>query len=122
VDRDGGVYRYTGGERLRTPKRDDITEEELEAEYSQGRSLVRTVTAQELAKIVPLIEAASRGSYSDRERRGADQGATVTLCYTYDPTTKRYRQVELEVSGDWSYRNLSPGAQQLTRWLTSIVR
>lgn len=122
VDSDAHVYRYKA-ERQVTPKQDGaLTEAELEAKHSQGRTLLRTVPTEDVARMRRLIADASRGPYSEKVQRGADAGATVISCYLYDETAKTYREIELDVRGDWSYRNVSPAARQLTEWVTAISK
>jgi hypothetical protein len=122
VDREARVYRYKA-ERQVAPKQEGaVTEAELEAKYSQGRTLLRTVPPDDIARMRRLIVDASKGSYSEKVQRGADAGARVSSCYLYDGNTKTYREIELDVRGDWSYRNVSPAARQLTEWLTAISK
>jgi hypothetical protein len=122
VDNDARVYRYKA-ERQVTPKHDGaLTEAELEAKHSQGRTLLRTVPPEDIARMRRLIVDASKGPYSEKVQRGADAGATVISCYLYDETAKTYSEIELDVRGDWSYRNVSPAARQLTEWVTAISK
>lgn len=122
VDNDANVYRYNVEKQV-TPKQENaITEAELEAKYSQGRKLLKTVPPDEIGKMHQLIAAASKGTYSEKVQRGADAGAVVSSCYLYDANAKTYREIELVVSGDWSYRNESPAARQLTEWLARISK
>jgi hypothetical protein len=122
VDRDGRVYRFTVAKRVTPARQKAVTEAELEAKYSQGRTLLRTVAPEEVARMRGLIAAASKGSYSERKPTAADFGANVSACFLYDPAAKTYRAIELDVSGDWTYRNTSAAAAQLTDWLTAIAK
>ena len=97
------------------------TEQELEAKYSHGRKLLRTVDAKELAAMIPLIAQAKKGPYSRHEPTGADRGGFGSTCYWYDAATRRYREVEIEEEGDFTYKNLSPAAAALARWLVSLT-
>jgi hypothetical protein len=123
VDGRGDVYHYQfeDGARPWEPKRPDaLTEQELEDKYRHGRKLLRTVEAKDLAAMIPLIAAASKGPYSKHESTGADRGGFGITCYLYNPTTQRYRDVEIEEEGDFTYKNLSPAAHTLARWVASL--
>jgi hypothetical protein len=50
----------------------------------------------------------------------AARGSSASSCYLFDAVAKRHREVELDVVGDWTYRNLTPEAQKLTAWLASL--
>ena len=124
VDRDGGVYRFDvqipGYPRL--PQGPDLTEAEMENQYGAERKLLRTVAAGELQAMFQLIPGAAKGQLSKKVSAGADRGAWVSSCYLFDSAGKRYREVELDVVGDWTYRNLAPEAQRLAAWLTTLER
>jgi hypothetical protein len=122
VDSKGGVYRYKAGRQVTPKQKRALTEVELEAKYAQGRTLLRTVPTDDFGQIRRLIAEASKGSYSEKVQRAADAGATVVSCYLYDENAKTYREIELDVRGDWSYHNVSPAARQLTEWLTTISK
>jgi len=40
--------------------------------------------------------------------------------YWFDPAAGHYQKIELDVSGDREYRNLSPSAGNLLTWLKSL--
>jgi hypothetical protein len=123
VDRHGNLYRYAyqRGDHPWSPQRPDSpTPQELEAKYDHGRTLIRRIDPQELLKMFSLVKPASKGRYSKRVQRGADQGAIVSQCYVFDGATGRYRAIELKVAGDWHYENLAPSAKELAQWLESL--
>jgi hypothetical protein len=122
VDSDGGVYRFKAERQVNPKQKGAVTEAELEAKYTQGRTLLRTVPTDDIARMRGLIADASKGSYSEKVQRAADAGATVISCYLYDENARTYKAIELDVRGDWSYRNVSPAAGQLTEWLTTIFK
>lgn len=121
VDRDGRVYRFAvrGRTSLAPASADGLTEGEMEAKFGPDATLLRSVSRDELLAMVRLIPAAAKGSYSEREPVSRDRGALVSACYLVD-AAHRYRRVELEVTGDWKYRNLAPEAQKLAAWLASL--
>jgi hypothetical protein len=123
IDNQGYVYSYAYqiGEKPWSPQQaDSFTELELEERYSHARKLVRTVDSKELLEKYKLIGQASKGQYSKRLQKGADQGAFVSSCYVYDEATGRYKEIELRVKGDWNYENLSPAARELADWLETL--
>ena len=122
VDNEARVYRYSARRQVAPKQESVVTEAELEEKYSQGRTLLRTVPPDDIDRMRRLIADASKGPYSEKVQRGADAGATVSSCYVYDGNGKTYREIELDVRGDWSYRNVSPAARQLTEWLTAISK
>jgi hypothetical protein len=124
VDREGVVYQFNvrvaGYPKL--PHGPDRTESEMENKYGPDTKVLRTVSASELRAMYELIPAAAKGPLSKRVSAGADRGASVSACYLFDPGSNRYREVELEVVGDWTYRNLAPEARKLAAWLASLAR
>jgi hypothetical protein len=121
VDREGGVYRFSVRSTA-LPRTDGSsrTEAEMDAKYGPGSTRVRTVPREELLAMFRLIRGAAAGRYSPRVSAGADRGALVSACYLID--AERYREVVLDVKGDWEYRNLTSEAQKLTAWLESLER
>ena len=94
----------------------------MEAKFGPDTTLLRTVPMDELMTMFRLIPAAAKGRYSDRVSASRDRGAMVSACYVFNAAEKRYRKVELDVAGDWEYRNLAPEAQRLASWLASLDR
>jgi hypothetical protein len=124
VDREGKVYSYAykRGEAMWRQSEDNIyTEEELLEKYSHGKQLVARVKQRELNAKRKLILKASTGLYSDKIRRGADQGTYTSVCYLYDVATGKYRGVTLQTTGDQRYENLSEAAKTLSTWLDSLA-
>jgi hypothetical protein len=123
VDREGGVHRFDAGNRMPPgPLESTPTEAEMDAKYGRSVALIGRVPADELLAMFRLIPAASKGAYSDRVSASRDRGAFVTMCYVFDAAERRYRAVELDVQGDWEYRNLTPEAETLTKWLAALDR
>jgi hypothetical protein len=124
VDREGSVYRFPVEDRARPGplQQPNPTEAEMEAKFGQSVALIGRVPADELLAMFRLIPAAAKGGYSERVSASRDRGAFVTACYLFDAAEKRYREVELDVKGDWEYRNLAPEAETLTKWLASLDR
>jgi hypothetical protein len=124
VDREGVVYQFN----VRVTRYPKLaqgpgwTESELDNKYGPDRKPLRTVPASELRAMYDLIPAAANGQLSKKVQAGADMGATVSACYLFDPVSQRYREVELEVAGDWKYRNVAPEATKLAAWLASLAR
>jgi hypothetical protein len=58
-----------------------------------------------------LIEPASRGSYSKPVETGRDAGGTELIAYLFDPATGVYRRIQLAVSGNKKFDNLSASAK-----------
>jgi hypothetical protein len=124
VDREGGVYRFPAEQRvrLRPPQQANLTEAEMEAKFGESVALIGRVPADELLAMFRLIPAAAKGGYSERVSASRDRGAFVSACYVFDAAGKRHREVELDVKGDWEYRNLAPEAETLTKWLAALDR
>jgi hypothetical protein len=124
VDHDGGVYRFAvrGTSRLAPASTDGLDEAELEAKFGPDRTLLRTVSKDELLAMFRLIPAAAKGRNSERVSVSRDRGALVSACYSFDAKKRRYRLIELDVKGDWEYRNLAPEAHKLAEWLATLDR
>jgi hypothetical protein len=123
VDRDGRVTRFSVETRLLpTLPPWPLTQTALEATYGSELVPLRTVARPELLAMFRLIPAAAKGRYSPRVSGGADLGSLSSVCYMVDAGDGRYREVELDVTGDWSYRNLAPEAQTLAKWLAALAQ
>jgi len=74
----------------------------------------------------PRCATGSRARETDRSRKkvqkGADMGASASACWVREAGSGGYREIELEVSGDWSYKNTAPAARKLVRWLASVAK
>jgi hypothetical protein len=124
VDGAGGVYSYAyrRADKAWLPSKDGTyTEAELLEKYDHDRKLIATLKPKEIAAKRRLILKASRGTYSERIIRGADQGTYKSACYLYDAATARYRELTLRVTGDARYENLSEEAKTLSAWLDSLA-
>jgi hypothetical protein len=122
VDRSGDVYRFSVRDGILPRLPSSPTEAEMTAKYGQSPTLIGTVPAGDLLAMFRLIAAAAKGKQSERVSASRDRGALVSSCYLFDAIEKRYREVELDVQGDWKYRNLAPEAVTLTKWLASLDR
>ena len=124
VDRKGNVYSYAykrGDKAWRRSTDGTYTEAELLEKYDHNRKLITTLKRKEVDAKRGLILKASRGTYSERIRRGADQGTYTSVCYLFDAATRRYRELTLRVTGDTRYENLSEEAKTLSAWLDSLA-
>lgn len=123
VDADGGVFRFQharGDQGLLRVHADSMTEQALLARYAPGRRQVDTVPAAEVARRHAQAVEARGGTLTERRRRGADMGATVSRCWLPD-SAGVYREVVLRQRGDWESENRAPAAAQVSRWLDSLA-
>ena len=124
VDREGNVYSYAYQRRdqpWRSGKDGTYTAEELLEKYNHNKKLIAKVNLKEIAAKRELILKASTGAYSERIRRGADQGTYASTCYLYDAATGKHKGITLKKSGDENYENLSEEAKTLSAWLDSLA-
>lgn len=121
VDREGGIYRFSASKPVSENPAGpaDRTEAAMEAKYGPATQ-VGTVDRKTLLSMYQLIPPAARGRQTERVHAAYDAGSWVSACYLYDAATKRYREVELEVKGDWEHSNLAPEARVLAAWLRSV--
>jgi hypothetical protein len=118
------VYRFRigpGGYR-KHPSGPTLTEKELDDKYGDKRTRVRTLSADEVRAMLALIPAAAKGQFSTKVSRSRDAGSWSSACYLFDPSNQTYREIELDVEGDWTYRNLAPEAAQLHAWLSALAQ
>jgi hypothetical protein len=128
VDGQGRVFAF-GGESSSSsvapwaPSRPETpTQQELEQKYSHNRRQVGTVDAKDLTRVRRWLAEARHGSLSKKVQRGADRGASSRACWIRGAGSDRYQQVELDVTGDWTYTNSAPAAGELVRWLVSVTK
>jgi hypothetical protein len=123
VDHEGAVFSFQhtrDDQALLQVPADSMTEAALLARYAPGRTRVDTVAAAEMAERYAQVQRARQGTLTERRRRGADMGATVTRCFLPDKAGI-YREVVLRQTGDWQFENTSPAAAQLWEWLDSLA-
>ena len=123
VDGRGDIYSYQYGPQNTQPTPPNgeiITDQSLETKYNANRKLIGKVEPRLLQEMTARIRPASLGKQSERVSQGADMGSTQRLAYLWIPQTGTYRKVELRVTGDWAYHNLSPAARELADWLDSL--
>jgi hypothetical protein len=123
VDPEGAVFSFRHGRDdhalLQVPA-DSLTEQALLARYAPGRTPAGTVAPEEMAERYAQLLQTRGGTLTERRRRGADMGATVTRCFLPDKAGI-YREVVLRQTGDWQFENTSPAAAQLWEWLDSLA-
>jgi hypothetical protein len=123
VDPRGTVFRFEHGRGeqalLQVPV-DSVTEQALLARYAPGQTQIGTIQPMEMAERYRQAREAGEGTLTERRRRGADMGATVTRCFLPDAAGV-YREVLLRQRGDWERENRSPAATQLSAWLDSLA-
>lgn len=120
VDEEGHLYGYVRHAPWQPRESDAPTQAELEDKYSQ-RELLRTLPAEEVRTKLGLVEPASRGAVSAPRDTARDMGSRVCRCYMPVSDAGTYSEIKLSVTGDWSYRNVSTSAQELTEWLESLT-
>lgn len=96
----------------------NMTEDELKLRYN-GAQEAGTVPVEEIARHLPLIREAANTKPTDPKGVGADMGANVLYCFTYDPATHSYAQIMLDQKGDFESTNPSDAAKTLSAWLNS---
>lgn len=126
IDKRGDVYSYSispgdhvSPDSVRMLQRHGLIlkEHDLDLKYSFNRKFIKNIdislVSQKLAELyrVPL------NAYSDTLGTGADMGAFVHSGYLFDDQNKTYGEVELKVTGDFSYHNTSRIASALVSWL-----
>ncbi len=113
IDNKGNVYTFK-----------KVTEAMMNAAPDSGNDeevkLVKTIEPTVLAEEKKLIKSASIGTYSERLSNCCDLGEKIYSCYQFDPITDKDKEIELEVTGDWSYSNQSEAAKALVSWLKEI--
>lgn len=95
-----------------------MSEEELKLRYN-GAQAAGTVPVEEIARHLPLIDEASKAKPTEPKGVGADMGAHVLYCFTYDAATHSYAQVLLDQKGDFESTNPSDAAKTLAAWLNT---
>lgn len=121
VDGSGNVYRYDRN--ARAWERQDSTSHspgELSGKYSPVNNLQITRPVSEVRGLIPTIDAAAQGAFSQPKQQCADAGTLKYLAYTYSADTGRYTPVLLRVEGDFAQQNTSAAAQELIAYIRSL--
>ena len=120
IDKVGDVYSYqygSGDEPWQPKKEEEYSEKELLDKFSHNNTYRWTVNADTLLSMYNLIDEAAKGPYSDRINTGADGGGYSIIAYQYETKSGAYIPIKLQLTGDWSYKNLSSAAEVLLPWL-----
>jgi hypothetical protein len=126
VDGQGRIFAFgsespdTRGRQWAPKQPDAPIQQELEDKYSLNRHQRGTVEAQKIVEVRGWLAAARSGSLSKKVQKGADMGSSASVCWVREAGGGHYQLIELEVSGDWSYRNTAAAAAELARWLASV--
>lgn len=96
----------------------NMSEEELNLRYA-GAQEAGTISIEEIARHLPLIEEASKTKPTEPRGVGADMGANILYCLNYDAATRSYEQVMLDQKGDFESANPSDAAKTLNAWLST---
>lgn len=96
------------------------SEQELMNKYRQNSKLVKNLDYREVSDQKSLIPLTASASNSDTLNGGADMGISKFKCYSYDWKKRKYQEIILLQEGDRTFKNLSPAADSLARWLKEI--
>jgi hypothetical protein len=137
VDPDGKLYRfsYSPGNKSHsltdmlslatTPTKaltnTNLTEKDMEGEYSRERSFLRQIPAEEWQSIVKLLPEASKGIMSVPQPGGSGNGSGMCRCFVLNEKNNKYQEVRLQVTGDWIYGNSSSSAKEIANWMESLI-
>lgn len=123
IDSTGKVYSYNLPESDTWNSGDEngvISASDLNENLSKAHSTGYTINTRELASKIDLINKAKLGEISEPVQVGADAGAMIYSCYTYDSSTKSYKRVILKKLGDYRVDNNSKSAYYLYKWMESV--
>jgi hypothetical protein len=117
-----GSIRYSPGVRVepwQPAEWGSPTQHELEAKFHHNRQQTGVIDGPQLSQVRHWLADARHGSLTKKVQQGADRGSEVSACWIREAGSEGYRRIELVVLGDFSYRNTSPAAADLDRWLRS---
>ena len=98
-----------------------MSKDELKMRYNGAMVTATKIPAADIARNFPLITEAAKAQLTERKIAGADRGANVLYCYSYDAASHNYAQILLDQNGDWTQTNPSDAAKKLIAWLDSAI-
>lgn len=119
------AYRVTSGGQWRQaaqagPDSGCISRPDLESNVMVAEKVIYEVPPKELGAKTGLIAQAAKGAISERTRRAYDAGSVTFSAYHWDEAKGMYREILLNLSGDWRQENLDPAAVLLLDWLKGL--
>lgn len=121
VDKDGQVLKFDKPEDWKNADEDDyISKSDLLDNLKQCSETGVSVSQSVLDEKNSLVPSAANGSLSSPKNTLVDAGSLVCECFLYQPRSKRYKRITLDVRGDWSYHNNSDDAKKLVEWMNEI--
>jgi hypothetical protein len=81
---------------------------------------LKQVSASEFSLYAAKAATCVNGPLSKPENKMADAGAHIWALYYYDTAKKSYKRVILEMTGDWSQKNLAPNAKEVVDWMMTV--
>lgn len=74
-----------------------------------------------IAEKMNLLQQAMKGKLSNPETTMADAGELSKYYFIYNSQTKAYKQLLLSQWGDWTVKNSSKEANELSQWMDSVA-
>jgi len=97
-----------------------ISEADMQKNFAACDADLKQISAAEFSSYAEKAATCINGPLSKAENLMADAGAHVWAFYYYDSAKKRYKRVILEMTGDWSQRNLATKSQDIVEWMKTI--
>ena len=94
-----------------------ITENELVENLTQANTELDNIDSKTLLKYINKIQDVDPESMSEPEGKTHDYGVTKYSGYVYDDQKGKYKEIVLELYGDWSSINTTREAKQIAKWL-----
>ena len=121
IDSAGSVYCYHKPDNWTFPDSSGfIAGPDMEGNVSATDSICHVMDRETLITKMKLFEEVSVKHQTEPVHTGYDMGLAVYAGYAYDRKQDAYRQIVLEMKGDYSVENTSEAARELVDWLESM--
>jgi hypothetical protein len=97
-----------------------ISVADMKKNLAQCDSVIAHVDPRIFDKYADKALTCSKGPFSPRKLTGVDIGQHTNAFYLFDPYRKRYKQIILDLTGDWSQENLAPKAKEVVNWMNQV--
>ena len=99
-----------------------LSEADMQKNLSVCDSVLTQINSAELYKYSVKALSCIDGQLTTPKNTMADAGEHVYAFYFYETSSKKYKQVILNTTGDWSQENLASQSKEIVDWMMKLSK
>lgn len=95
---------------------------DLKAKFNHGKKYIKTISLEELQKMVALIPEVAAASMSKKLDSGRDMGRYLWVAYEHNLESNTFKSIIIKEDGDSSCQKLTPATKKLLTLLDAVKK